>query len=219
VNELLLHCSANLAENSGFFAVFFLGGLTGGFTHCLPMCGPLAACHTLCGKAKCDSRLARAQQVLGLPYHLGRLTTYTALGFVAALLSRQVAAAPYWPLLSSTMLAVAGVMFVVSSLSQSPHSFFSVSARSTYLRGALMGFMPCGLLYAALMMAATLAHPLLGALAMALFALGILLPLTLATASADYIRQRWQGAMTQAGRALMAGNGLFLLVMAGQIMR
>ncbi|MDX2095194.1 MAG: sulfite exporter TauE/SafE family protein [Alphaproteobacteria bacterium] len=216
MEALLAHCTAAFSQHGGLFAVFFLGGLMGGFTHCLAMCGPMVA-----GQSACAGGCRKpAQNASQFTYHLGRLTTYGALGFAAALFARQIAAWPFWPLLSSAMLVLAGLMFLASSLPASqPRSLCSVSARSNYLRGTLMGFMPCGLIYAALMMAATLANPLAGMLAMWLFTLGTVPALLLASGSAALLSRKWQQTTQTIGRAMMAVNGVTLLVMAAGIIK
>lgn len=112
------------------------------------------------------------------------------------------------------MLVLAGLMFVTSSVSGHALSACRVSARTNYLRGALMGFMPCGLIYAALMMAATLRHPVLGMLAMMLFVLGTVPALLLAGSGAALMRRQWQPAIERIGRVAMACNGIFLVVTA-----
>jgi sulfite exporter TauE/SafE len=166
VESLVAHCNSLISFKNSFFLAFFLGGLTGGFTHCLSMCGPFVACRTMCAGGSCNKT-----QASQLPYHLGRFTTYGLLGFFAALLSKQIAYSPYWPRISAVMLAVAGVMFLVSSLPKC-HHLFKPNGKLTYVSGLLLGFMPCGLLYAALMMAATTANPLKGMVGMWLFVLG-----------------------------------------------
>ncbi len=216
MEALLAHCTAAFSQHGGLFAVFFLGGLTGGFTHCLAMCGPMVAGQSACAGG-CSKRGGNASR---WTYHLGRMTTYGALGFAAALFARQIAALPFWPVLSSVMLLLAGVMFIVSSLPATrAHTACAVSAKTNYVRGALMGFMPCGMLYAALMMAATLANPLAGMFAMWLFVLGTVPALLLASTSAELLSRKWQHAMSNIGRAMMAFNGLTLLVMAAKVMR
>lgn len=197
-------------------ALFFLGGLTGGFTHCLVMCGPVVACQAACSSQRCGNRFANASQ---WRYHLGRATTYGALGFLAAFLSQQIANSPYWPWLSAGMLSIAGIMFILSSLPACKHGWQGISGKTTYWRGLLLGFMPCGLIYAALMVAATLANPLHGMVAMWLFVAGTLPALMIASVGAELVTQKWQQVMTKVGRAAMAFNGLALLVMAVNIVR
>jgi sulfite exporter TauE/SafE len=219
METILSHCTALFSQHGGLFAVFFLGGLTGGFTHCLAMCGPIVASESLGCSSRCTGSCGRKQVVsraLGVPYHLGRMVTYGALGFVVALFSQQVASFSFWPTLSTTMLVVAGVMFLASSLPGCVHRWLRPSGALTFTRGALLGFMPCGLIYAALMMAATLANPPAGMVAMWLFVLGTVPALLVASVGAEFLTQRWRGFAGRAGRVMMACNGLLLLAMAAQ---
>jgi sulfite exporter TauE/SafE len=211
MDALIAHCAGLFSSEKGIFLTFFIGGLTGGFTHCLAMCGPYVVCEGLCKSKSCTKR-----QVSGWKYHLGRLTTYGLLGFLVALLSKQVAAASWWPALSSFMLAGAGILFLLSFLKTCHHR---PSSKLSYWQGLLLGFMPCGLLYAALMMAATLANPIMGMLAMWIFTLGTIPALILASGSATLLSRKWQHIMQIVGRAMMAFNGLSLLMMAARIMR
>ncbi len=220
MEPLLSHCAAAFSLHGGLFTVFFLGGLTGGFTHCLAMCGPIVASEALSCHGNCLGACSRTMQfsrATGLMYHLGRASTYGAIGFFAAYLSKQVATFAFWPWLSSTMLFFAGSMFIVSSLQSCRHALFKPSGKLTYVRGVLMGFMPCGLLYAAVMMAATLANPWSGLLAMWIFTLGTLPALLLASCGAEIIGKKWRPLMITIGRAVMGFNGISLLVMASRI--
>jgi sulfite exporter TauE/SafE len=147
-------------------------------------------------------------------YHVGRLITYGALGFIAALLSKQIAASHYWPTFSAAMMVIAGILFLLSALAPNRHALLSYSPRNSFLRGALMSFMPCGLIYAALMMAATLANPLAGMAAMWLFVLGTIPALLIASGGAALLAGKWKEMMSGIGRFGMAFNGLALLVLA-----
>ena len=214
-----MHCTTAFAQQGGLFALFFVGGLTGGFAHCLPMCGPFAACERACTSGAC-STTQKVSAAMGLPYHLGRFTTYGALGFFAALLSRQVAASSWWPWLSTVMLALAGMLFLGSCLKACLHKTAPIATSlPTYMRGVLLGFMPCSLLYAALMMAATLANPLRGMVAMWLFTLGTIPALLIASGSAELLSRKYRPLVEKLGRAAMAFNGLSLLVMAARVVR
>lgn len=214
-------CAASFSQHGGLFAVFFLGGLTGGFTHCLGMCGPIVASEVISCGSSCGGcgRASEYKKAGGLSYHLGRMTTYGALGFMVALISKQVTALPFWPWLSAAMLFAAGAIFLASSVPGCRHSLFKTSGKITYLRGVMLGFMPCGLLYAALMMAATLANPFSGLIAMWLFTLGTIPALLIASGGAHLLSKKRQDVVSGVGRALMAFNGLSLLVMAVKIVR
>ncbi|MBY0407057.1 MAG: sulfite exporter TauE/SafE family protein, partial [Rickettsiales bacterium] len=161
IEHFLAQCAGSFSIEKHWLLAFFLAGVTGGFTHCLAMCGPLAACDA-CASAPCGKKKA-ATEALSLPYHIGRIGTYAALGFTVSFFSSLIAAYRWWPYLSSFMLAAAGLMFLKSCLI--PHT----RPKSGLLRGITLGFMPCGLLYAALMMAATLPNPFSGLAAMFAF--------------------------------------------------
>lgn len=212
---LLSHCSAAFSQHGSLFAVFFLGGLTGSLTHCLIMCGPVVACQSACGGG-CGKRMGAAAQ---WQYHLGRLLIYGMLGFFAALLSKQLAATAYWPILSATMMVMAGGLFLLSAMVPHQHALLGFAPKNGFLRGVLMSFMPCGLIYAALMMAATLTNPLAGMFAMWLFVLGTIPALLVASGGAAMLAVKWQKMMRGIGRFGMAFNGLTLLVMAAKVMR
>lgn len=215
MEALLARCSAAFSQGEGMFAVFFLGGLMGSLTHCLVMCGPVVACQSACGGG-CGKRMSAASQ---WQYHFGRLMTYGALGFFAALLSKQLAAASYWPTLSATMIVMAGGLFLLSAILPNQHPLLAYTPKNGFLCGVLMSFMPCGLIYAALMMAATLTNPLAGMFAMWLFVLGTIPALLVASGSAAMLAVKWQEMMRGIGRFGMAFNGLTLLVFAAKAMR
>lgn len=229
MQPLLTHCSIAFGQHGSLFLAFFLAGLVGGFTHCISMCGMFSACGNLCaGKCQSDIRtLKGVWESLNISYHLGRGSTYGLLGGIAALAGKQIAATAAWPWISSVMLIAAGATFLVSSFSASaPHGthhmllsrFAPVLKGQSFLQGVLLGFMPCGLSYAAVMMAATLANPIYGMAAMWLFTLGTLPALFLANLTAAYAARRWQNAMWRMGRVMMAFNGLLLLATAGKLM-
>jgi sulfite exporter TauE/SafE len=85
------------------------------------------------------------------------------------------------------------------------------------LLGALLGFLPCGLLYAALVAAASTHAPIQGAAAMLAFGLGTV-PALVAVGLAGQVfaraRRRLAGRF---GGAIMLANAGLLWLMAGQI--
>lgn len=174
-------------------------GLTGGLTHCTGMCGPFVL-------AQVGSRLAatpiqqttlltRLSGMALLPYHLGRATTYTALGAVAGGLFGGVGEFARSSHLPAFGLMAAALLFLALGLRQmSPRLALAVrngsgaahwlapffarpSGFSGYALGLGLGFLPCGLLYTALLMAGAAGDWRRGAAAMAAFALGTALPL------------------------------------------
>jgi sulfite exporter TauE/SafE len=162
-------------------ATALLMGLAGG-PHCAAMCG--AAC----------GGITRAGASGGKPafwtFQLGRLAGYAAAGAAAAgavqsfawLTTQTAGLRPLWTLFHLAVLAW-GLMLAanarqpmwVSAVGRSAWTRIRplASARgSVFAAGALWAFMPCGLLYSALLVASLAGGPLEGALAMALFAIG-----------------------------------------------
>jgi sulfite exporter TauE/SafE len=176
-------------------ALFFVG-LAGGVTHCTGMCGPFVLAQITGDTSRMAApRLSEWQRLKGaalLPYHIGRLTTYTGLGGVAGAAGGLVATLAGARWLSSLFLALAALLFIcqgvvgIGHLVRNPlgDALAGPLARLTrpllgdprgwrgYLLGLALGFLPCGFLYGALAAAAGSGSAAGGALAMAAFTLG-----------------------------------------------
>ena len=169
-----------------------LGGLLGS-SHCLGMCGGFALTVGL-GASHWRANLLRQ-----LVYTLGRVTTYMFLGAVAGFAGWRLSR---WPaggvLIQAGLALLAGVWLIWQGLvssglwrrltrrrnpgaaglsicsAKSVLSAFLQSNRpqETLVAGVLTGFLPCGLVYAYLALAASTTHPVWGALTMGLFGLG-----------------------------------------------
>lgn len=160
-----------------------LMGLVGG-PHCVAMCG--AACAGI-GQAAGPRKNAAMWT-----FQVGRILGYSALGALAAasmqglgwLTVQSAALRPVWTLFH-VATAVLGMLLLWKAqqpvwLDQAGRKIWS-GARSLaagrgrgapLVIGALWTFLPCGLLYSALLVAALTGRALEGALVMALFALG-----------------------------------------------
>lgn len=158
-----------------------LMGLAGG-PHCAAMCG--AACGGVIRGA--GARPARGM----LSFQAGRLAGYALAGAAAGgavqslawLSSNTAALRPVWTLFH---LAVLAWGLTLLALARQP-AWVDSAGRTLWARvrplaqarggliatGALWVFMPCGLLYSALLVASLSGGPLEGAFSMALFALG-----------------------------------------------
>jgi len=188
----------------------------------------------------------RLQGALLLPYHAGRLTTYVFCAFLAAALMAQVKHLVWFKYVSAVMLACAAVVFLASAarwalpvfaaspviqkikkcLPTSAVHWFSSCAKSLfsspvgvrgYGLGIFLGFMPCGLVYGALMTVAATGDVARSVLGMVLFGLGTIPSLFIIGLGTQGLL-RCQGSVLQrAARGMMALNGMFLLVMAGKI--
>ena len=160
-----------------------LMGLAGG-PHCIAMCG--AACAGI-GHAAGE----RGTAAMWL-FQVGRVLGYSALGALAAvtmqglgwLTVQSAALRPVWTMFHAAVMVLGFVLIWKAQqpiwLEQAGRKMWSV-ARSLavgggtagpLILGALWTFLPCGLLYSALLVAALTGHALDGAFVMALFAIG-----------------------------------------------
>lgn len=197
-----------------------LMGLAGG-PHCIAMCG--AACAGI-GKAAG----ARGTSAIWT-FQAGRLASYSALGAVAAasmqglgwLTTQTAALRPVWTMFHVAAM-VLGLMLLV--LARQP-VWLDATARGIWGRvralnaawgrgaplaiGALWAFMPCGLLYSALLVAALSGGPLEGAMSMGLFAVGSSVSLLIGPWLLLRLRGPGAGAwgIRLAGLALAATSG------------
>lgn len=143
-------------------------------------------------------------------YHVGRLWTYAMLGLLAGFAGRGVRASGAWlgwqkpaAIALAAAVVVCGIVLldVVPGLRVASTDQGCLSRRfrglawfdallhgrglmPRLLLGAVMGLLPCGLVYAMLVVVAALPHPMLSALGMVAFGLGTLPALTAVLLSA-----------------------------------
>ncbi|MCC7305120.1 MAG: sulfite exporter TauE/SafE family protein [Alphaproteobacteria bacterium] len=220
---------------NGLPAGLFMAGLVGGFTHCAGMCGPFVIAQT--GSLQKTSSLAL------LPYHAGRMTTYVLLAvLMSTVLNLAFAASPLRMFIAAPMLALAGVIFLATAFPRleslfpwagkirislpyrwieagSAQLIKSPGGLKRYALGVLLGFMPCGLVLSALLAAATAENALYAAMAMAAFALGTVPALMLTAWAGGALGSLFPRFSVYAFRSLMAFNGLWLIAMAGFLLR
>jgi sulfite exporter TauE/SafE len=183
-------------------------GFFGGFSHCIGMCGPfvLAQVSSKLQNTSLDgfSNFTRLKNLALLPYHLGRITTYSAIGFFSSFIVQNITVNKQFKLLSAILLIFAawfflslcfeklrnllnfrlpfrlqtnknsGVFWYIRLIKTNLSNFISNLFKDPrglngYLLGIMLGFIPCGLLYGAFALSATIASPFLAALAMMIF--------------------------------------------------
>lgn len=217
----------------------FLAGLAGGATHCAGMCGPfvLAQAAAVADRAAAGGMLARLSGAALVPYHLGRLLGYGALGAGAGGLAGVVAFGTGFRFVLAAMLLLAAVLMFAQASARvaallprlpAPRLPRALQARlagllaaPTGLRGVALGLMlsalPCGLLYGALAGAAATGSALGGALAMAAFVAGTVPALVGVALLGRFFGRRAGPGMRVAGAALFAINGAVLAAMAVRV--
>ncbi|MCB0663416.1 MAG: sulfite exporter TauE/SafE family protein [Saprospiraceae bacterium] len=204
----------------------FIMGLLGSL-HCAGMCGPIAL--AIPG----TEQTPLAMGMRSLSYNLGRTLTYSAMGLVFGLLGASVRLAGF----QSSLSLIMGVMMIAiafftldfeKKLLQIPlltRFYGMVQIRLGRLLkmkgvqgalgiGILNGFLPCGLVYAAVFGAISTGNALQGAAYMALFGLGTI-PLMFSIAFAG----QWMHASLRAKLRQMVPYFLtivgILLIMRG----
>lgn len=170
-----------------------------------------------------------------LPYHAGRATTYALIGAVAATVAGHVGALPGLRWLSVALLAFAALFFLgyavrglvswlpkglprpgggggfsrwwgerVSGLARP--LFGKPTGWRGYALGVALGFIPCGLLYGAVAVAAASGDALSGAVGMLAFVTGTV-PSLLAVGLAGHLAGRaWRTAVARAAPVIMVVN-------------
>ncbi len=219
-----------------------LAGLAGGAMHCGPMCGGFVLGQVsdrlarLPAARMCES--ARLTSALLLPYHVGRLATYALLGALAATLGAAVGRQPWFGALSGLLLLAGALLFLAHAAARlwpghiqvperTPPGWARTLARVTrridrrrpgggLLLGMALGLLPCGVLYAALVVAGASGGAGRGAAAMLAFGLGTV-PSLVAIGIVGHVAGRaWRGRLARFAPAIMLANAALLLLLAWQ---
>ena len=213
-------------------AVMFTLGLASSL-HCVQMCGPIVLSYSL--GASQTGRTSAAGTVpyfvLGhLAYNAGRIITYTALGALAGLagstvgmLGRLAGLGSVLALLGGALMIVAGLFLwgIIPSTAFAGIQVFQLTsgflrrvgrllaapaAGTRFVLGLALGFLPCGLIYAALSRSLATGSPFWGAAAMMAFGMGTagaLLALGLFSSAIRMRLNRWGNRLAAVSVILM----------------
>jgi len=203
--------------------------LTLGFVsslHCVQMCGPIVLSYSVAANAAQGRRTFLG---LHLAYNAGRSVTYMLLGMIAGLAGGAMGWVGQFAGFQNIAAIVAGTAMVLTGIAMFGFApglqdwrGFALPARflrpagkliasprpgAKFALGIMMGFLPCGLIYAALMRAIGTASPIQGALTMLAFALGTSVALVvvgLGSSVATLKVARW-GTTVSAATVLIMG--------------
>ncbi len=152
--------------NGSIYVLMFTSGFFGGFGHCLGMCGPVVASYSVAIKNK--------SLVPHILYNLGRISTYTLLGGIIGMTGSFIGMVGHIHGLQRLIMTLAGVLIILMGLGLagwlpfikyykdrdilSSHfigritnlSSGNLTIGSFYPIGIFLGFIPCGLVYTAL---------------------------------------------------------------------
>ncbi|MBU5637782.1 sulfite exporter TauE/SafE family protein [Geomonas sp. Red69] len=167
----------------------FVAGLAGSF-HCIGMCGGIVAAISLKDKDGALGSRLKSQ----LFYNTGRIVTYTLLGALAGLIGSSLNLMAMktvfrWFMVGANLMVIMvglssalGLSVLnLSTLEGSGARFLTVPVRRALAApsplaslplGLVLGLLPCGLVYAPLLVAAGTGSPITGAATMAAMGLG-----------------------------------------------
>lgn len=218
------------------FLAMLLTGITGGFGHCISMCGPVVASYSLG-----ETRKGVLHHLL---YNLGRITTYTLLGGFVGITGSLLVVAASIELFQTAILALAGLSIIIMGMAtgewlplKGKNSscgpgriiqkimllFKGPRSVGTYFpMGIVLGFLPCGLTYTALLAAARAAmeadNPfsgmLLGAFMMLLFGTGTSPALILVGKVIHRISNSTRKRLYRIASLIMIGTGISFIFSA-----
>jgi sulfite exporter TauE/SafE len=217
--------------NEPLITMAFITGLLGS-GHCVGMCGGLVAALSLSGTGKQGGLLFH------LFYNAGRITTYTAVGWLVGWLGSAFAYANTLAGVTRGLLIGSDIFVILLGLGSAglfsklklnvmqlefPGPVQKITLLVTRLKklppavaslplGLVMGFLPCGFLYAMIIAAGQSAAPDRGAFIMLSFGLGTMPALFLFGSAAHWLTTgkrvrmlRWAGIMV----ALMGAYNLY----------
>ena len=205
---------------------FLALGFLGGFGHCVGMCAPFVL---LVSRRFAAPDAGRAT-ALGaqLWYTGGRVLTYAVLGALAGFVGGVVELAGSLLGLQRTASVVAGAVLVLEALlglagagplaDTGGGRIFARVSRALGRRvpghplglGLLLGLLPCGLLYSALVAAAARGGPAGGALALLAFGLGTA-PALLGVSLADELLARRRALLDRLSRLFLLAMGAWFV--------
>ena len=235
--------ATRFSSGGGIVLALALAGAAGSAMHCVPMCGGFVLGQVADRMARlpaahlCEWRRVGAGALL--PYHLGRLTTYTLLGALAGASGSVLARLPWFGRLSGVLLLLAAGLFLLhalrrlapllapmlAGLERAPPGWGrGVTRLATridptripggYALGLVLGLLPCGFLYAALTAAGASFNPITGGMAMLAFGLGTMPALVAVGIAGQAAGHRFQRGIAAAAPAVLLLNATLLATLA-----
>ncbi len=202
----------------------FILGLLGSF-HCIGMCGPIAFVLPL-------DRSSKAKMLFQtFLYHFGRLLTYAIIGLVFGLIGKGLYLAGFQQRLSILMgvIMILTVIIpvkifnqfqitkplykVIGKVKQQLGLYLNKkSNKSIFLIGFFNGFLPCGLVYMALIGAIAISNMFSGATYMFLFGLGTVPMMTLAIYAGNFFKVSLRNKIQKAIPVFVVIIGLLFIL-------
>lgn len=225
---LLAGCSEAFISNKNIYLSLFLGGLFGSLNHCASMCGPFIIAQTA-HRHSSNNILMRMSGSCLIAYHMGRMMTYILLGVMTSFVLFPFLNMAFGHMIISILLGGAGLLFLLHGLSIHTHfklpfsdifahisSQFSSSTSyvQKFTLGAILGFLPCGLVLAAILAVTSLASPIEAMFGMMIFTAGTLPMLIGIGLISNGLMQKYKPLYTKFTKAMMIINGFVLITLS-----
>lgn len=177
-----------------------------------------------------------------LPYHLGRITTYCVIGILSSTLVTNLKNITGFKIISGVLLIIAALIFFSSTLVKIKLPFkiklikifpsFAISwvrkrlknllnflflnptGFKNYLLGIILGFIPCGLVYGAIVAVASLNNSLAVLLAMLVFGIATIPALFITACGGYWFFDKIKSNLKVITKIILSINILTLLIMA-----
>lgn len=188
------------------FLNFFTLGFFGGMGHCISMCHPFVI-YT-------SSRFSTKKGYFGIifpqiQYNAGRITTYIIISIIIAYVGDIINAASSLIGIQKGASIVAGILLSLYGLSTimkinifstienriaiyTPKIMLKLDVKNPFILGIFLGFLPCGLLYGALISSFGLASVSKSMIAMLLFGIGTSIPLLIFSIIGSFFQKRYE---------------------------
>ncbi|PLY00621.1 MAG: sulfite exporter TauE/SafE family protein [Desulfuromonas sp.] len=210
------------------YSMAFTTGLLGS-GHCIGMCGGIIAALSLSPEG------LRGGYLFHILYNLGRIITYSLIGYVVGLLGSAIAYTDKFMVATKSLLISSDIFIIILGLGTAGAfrnldfmklEFPAPAAKITNLvsfmkklppglsalpLGLIMGFLPCGLLYAVAITAAQSANPKSGAIMMLMFGIGTIPALFLFGSAAHLLGTKVRTWMLRLAGVMVALMGCYNL--------
>lgn len=193
--------------------------------HCIGMCGPIAIMLPV-------GRDNPAQKVFHIIlYHLGRITAYSSLGLVFGVIGKGL----YLAGMQQQLSIIAGIIMIVIAMvpekqfanynfskpvyiviskvkSSLGKQFTKTSNTAFYMTGLFNGFLPCGMVYAALFGSIAMQNPMGGIAYMALYGIGTIPMMSAVIYVSGFMSGQWRNKLVKAVPYVAVFIGMLFIV-------
>ena len=215
-----------LAEtNMGYGLIFIIGLMTS--VHCIAMCGGINLSQSIPQNKDNENKGFFSMIRPALFYNLGRVISYTAIGFIVGALGSAITfsntAQGVLKLIAGVFMIIMGVNmlgmlpwlrkfnFTMPKIFANKINTAKYQGKGPIAVGLLNGFMPCGPLQAMQLYALSTGNPVTGALSMMLFSVGTVPLMFGLGAFSSVAGKRFSRKIMTAGAVLVVVLGLSML--------